>query len=199
MITLIALSLFLFLIPSAAFAQSVGLDSIFANGASFFSAAIPVVGAASYILGIAVGISAVFALARRARDPSASLKKPIVSLVVAACLLSLPLSIKAVSKTLILDTGGNPGSVLISGTSGTAFSKFSAAGLKGLLIFIQLVGIIAFVRGWLLINRSAMGDDTHGYLSKGIIHIVGGACAIHISPFAHILANTFMPGVALPF
>ena len=197
--TLIALSLSLFFFPSAAFAQSVGLDSIFSNGTSFFVAVIGLAKVASYILGISLAMGAVFALARSARDPSLNARQPIMTLIVAACLVALPAAIASISKSLALDSGNDaPGSILVSGTSNTAFSKFSSEGLKGVLTFIQMIGYIAFIRGFLLINRSALGQG-QGLLGRGLVHVVGSILAIHVAPFAHVVANTFMPGLALPF
>jgi hypothetical protein len=91
--------------------------------------------------------------------------------------------------------GSGPGNILVQGGSGVTAQ--AQAAMVGVLTFIRLIGYIAFIRGWLLINQAGQGKD--GTLGRGITHIFGGAAAINVQITAGILANTFAPGVPMPF
>ena len=56
---------------------------------------------------------------------------------------------------------------------------------------IQVIGLIAFLRGWLLVTKSTAEQPQPGAVSKGFIHIVGGVLAINITGTLDIISNTF--------
>ena len=56
---------------------------------------------------------------------------------------------------------------------------------------IQVIGLIAFIRGMLLITKSTSEQPQPGAVSKGFIHIVGGVMAVNITGTMDVLANTF--------
>jgi intracellular multiplication protein IcmC len=47
------------------------------------------------------------------------------------------------------------------------------------LQLIQIVGLIAFIRGWLILVKTATGQQGGG-IGKGITHIIGGVLALNI-------------------
>lgn len=57
---------------------------------------------------------------------------------------------------------------------------------------VQLLGFIAFIRGWILLARAAhQGGQQPGIIGKGITHIVGGVLAINIFETWRIIQATF--------
>ena len=57
---------------------------------------------------------------------------------------------------------------------------------------IQLVGFIAFIRGWILLARAAhQGGQQPGMIGKGITHIVAGIFAVNIFETWRIIQATF--------
>jgi len=50
--------------------------------------------------------------------------------------------------------------------------------VKAILMFIQLLGIIAFVRGMLILK--AIGENKDGVMGRALTHIFGGAAAMNI-------------------
>ncbi len=57
---------------------------------------------------------------------------------------------------------------------------------------IQIVGFIAFIRGWILLARSAhQGGQQPGMIGKGITHIMGGIFAVNIFETWRIIQATF--------
>jgi hypothetical protein len=57
------------------------------------------------------------------------------------------------------------------------------------LTFVQLIGAIAFVRGWLIMKKVVEGGG-QVTMAQGITHILGGVCAINIYGFLQILDAT---------
>ena len=68
----------------------------------------------------------------------------------------------------------------------------------GVIYFIRLIGYIAFVRGFLLLNQAGSGQQgQQGSIGRGLTHIFGGAAAINLKEFATIIGNTIAPGVTI--
>ncbi len=96
-----------------------------------------------------------------------------------------------VSASLQLQTlSYSSGEILVSAPS--ASSCLAKKGFEGVLLFVKLVGLLAFIRGWLQINAHAHGKD--GTLGKGLVHLFGGMAAFHIEATIGILASTVAPG-----
>lgn len=55
--------------------------------------------------------------------------------------------------------------------------------------FIQLIGLIAFIRGWFILSHSAESNSQQGGLSKGLTHIIGGILSINFIPFMQALSQ----------
>jgi len=60
--------------------------------------------------------------------------------------------------------------------------------INTIVMFIQLVGLIAFVRGWFILSHAGGQGAQQGTFSKGLIHIVGGIIAINFIPFMQAIA-----------
>lgn len=69
-----------------------------------------------------------------------------------------------------------------------------AGAIVAVLGFVQILGFIAFVRGWLVLHKFNTGDAKDG-LGRAATHIVGGAAAINIKWTIGMLAETFAPGM----
>ena len=60
-----------------------------------------------------------------------------------------------------------------------------------LLNIVQVVGAFAFVKGWVLLSRSAGQGAQQGMFGKGMMHVVGGVMAMNVVGTFNIVANTF--------
>ncbi len=58
------------------------------------------------------------------------------------------------------------------------------------LVFVQLIGAIAFVRGWMIMKKVVEGSS-NVTLAQGMTHILGGVCAINIYQFLVAMDHTF--------
>jgi intracellular multiplication protein IcmC len=73
-------------------------------------------------------------------------------------------------------------------------SEQFADAISAALYFVQVIGAIAFVRGFLILKKVVEGT-TNDPLAKALTHIIGGAIAVNIAAFLRIMDNTF--GTAL--
>jgi len=62
--------------------------------------------------------------------------------------------------------------------------------INTIVLFIQLIGLIAFVRGWfILASVGSPGGAQQGAFSKGLIHIIGGVIAINFVAFMQAIGT----------
>lgn len=146
----------------------------------------------AYLLGVIFAFKALYHLKiygelRTMMSSNTSIKEPLAYLFVAAIFIYIPTGFHMV----MMSTFGyeNP----------LAYSSWPSAGGIDLnptsiviLRIIQLIGVIAFVRGWVLLARSASqaGGGQGGSFGKGLIHVVGGVFAMNIVGTAVIISNT---------
>jgi intracellular multiplication protein IcmC len=146
--------------------------------------------AAAYLLGFMFGFKGVYALkaygeARTMMSSNASLKGPMTYFMVSVALIFSP----QVYHDFLFTTFGTPNTTPLSWSSSTY--GMSTDTVKALLGLIQIVGVIAFIRGWLYIAKTADGGGQGNNFGKGLTHIFGGIMAINIAGVRDVLWNTF--------
>lgn len=65
--------------------------------------------------------------------------------------------------------------------------------VRAILAFIQIIGCISFVRGWMILKKAVEGGQAT--IPQGLTHILGGAMAINIDVMLRILDKTFGTGI----
>lgn len=190
LIPLIALGLCL-LTPQA-FAQNVNISTMFAAGTASFAAITKLVQYSSYLIGIFLVVGSIFKFSQLGTNPQMTAKTPIVMFLIGSCIFALTGSISVVSQTFSMGAVG-PGNALMPAAAGLDASV--SAAMTGVLTFIKMIGYVAFIRGWLMLNAAGQGKE--GMINRGLTHLGGGVACINIPIFAKILAATFAPGVPL--
>jgi len=66
---------------------------------------------------------------------------------------------------------------------GDQWSQFS----NTLLLFVQLIGFLSFIRGWFIIAGTAQQSQQGATMGKGLTHIIGGVLAINLTTVVSIL------------
>ena len=151
---------------------------------------------ASYILGVVFAFKAMLALKEHAAQTvmsstSKGMKEPLIYLIVASALIYFPSALDVALMTTFGSTN-----ILqyapVSSPNAAINVLFGPGSLVGapLTIIIQTIGLGNFVRGWILIARSASGGQQPGGTGKGLIHIFGGILAINIVQTVNIINNT---------
>ena len=154
------------------------------------------VSGAAYLMGLGFAFKALLSLKQNAERTmssasNASVKEPAVFMLVACVLIYLPTGFQ-----VIMNTTFGYSNVLayapISSNNSTLnvlFGQDSAVG-ESLSLIIQTIGLIAFVRGWVLIARSASQGQPPGGTGKGLTHVFGGILAMNIVGTLQIINNT---------
>jgi intracellular multiplication protein IcmC len=151
---------------------------------------------AAYLMGCAFLFKAIYSLkmygeSRTMMSSNTSLKEPIWYLMIGALLIYFPSGFEMLMQSTfgyenVLQyasvSSGNP-------TIDVLFGSGSVVG-RPLTIIIQVIGLVAFVRGWVLIARSSGQGQQPGGTGKGIIHVFGGILAINIVGTVQMLNNT---------
>ncbi|KTD19357.1 IcmC (DotE) [Legionella lansingensis] len=151
---------------------------------------------AAYLIGLAFAFKAIYSLkqfgeSRTMYSQSASLKEPLAYLLVAGIFIWFPTGLG-----ILLQTTFGSSSILQYApvnSSNQALSAIFGSGStigRPLTIIIQTIGVIAFVRGWVLIARSASQGQPPGGTGKGLIHVFGGILAMNIVATLQIINNT---------
>lgn len=154
---------------------------------------------AAYLIGIAFAIKALYCLksygeSKTMMSNNSSIKEPLAYFLVAGMLIYLPTGFQI----LMNSTFGPNSSILAYADSNNPtidalFGQDSAVGTS-LALIIQTIGLISFVRGWVLIAKSASQGQPPGGTGKGMIHVFGGILAMNIVGTIQIINNTIYGG-----
>lgn len=151
---------------------------------------------AAYLVGIAFAFKAIYTLkiygeARTMMSTNTSVKEPLIYFLVAGVFIYFPTAFK-----ILLNSTFGYSSILayapMNSSNHNINSLFGAGSSFGrpLTIIIQTIGLASFVRGWVLIARSASQGQPPGGTGKGIVHVFGGILAVNIVGTLQIINNT---------
>ena len=148
---------------------------------------------AAYLMGLAFALKAVMTLKshgeQRSSMGASSMKESGIYLLVAAMLLYYPTAFE-----VIMNSTFGYSTVLAYvpfNTSAPFLGSVLGDNLVGtsLTTIIQVVGLVAFIRGWVLISRTSQGQGA-GNIGKGFMHVFGGVLTININGTLDVIQNT---------
>lgn len=151
---------------------------------------------AAYIIGVSFAVKAIYTLkvygeARTMMSSNTSIKEPLAYFFVSAMFIYFPSGMALVMNstfgyTNVLAYGA------VTGGNATLNGLFGSNSLVGrpLALIIQTVGLVAFIRGWVLVARSASQGQPPGGTGKGLTHVFGGIMAMNIVGTIQIINNT---------
>lgn len=144
-----------------------------------------------YTLGIYFSVSAMMKLKKFGQrnafmQVSASLIGPAATLLIGVMLMYFPTTLKVMLSS-VYET---PELQEFSYNQSTQGSFWTSAILQ-LKQVIQVVGLIAFIRGWILLVRSTGENSPPGTAGKGVMHVLGGLMAINIVGTVDVINSTF--------
>lgn len=163
---------------------------IFINLSESLPALWKLVTGGAYLMGVSFAARAVWQMRqygelRSMMSTQTNLKGIIILFVVAAVFMYLPEAFAVIMQSSF--GYSSPQSAL--SYSGPSVGGLSAEGMTAVIQLVQFTGLVAFVRGWLLIVKSAQpGQQTS--ISKGITHIIGGVLTINIVGTEQVIAAT---------
>ena len=183
---------------------SAGLDIVMQNFVrNIYSPMFKLISAICIVMGIFLIFRGLLKGAKVGSDPRAAATHAIAAnLVVGAILVSIASMLSTMFQSLFGSTnvnnmttfvtnyGINWNALVGSGVDTTAADNTMAA----VLAFVQIIGAIAFVRGWLMI-RNAIEGTAQVTVPQGLTHVIGGAMAINIGTMIRAFDATFGTGL----
>lgn len=144
--------------------------------------------AGAYILGLGFAFKGIYSLKVYGQSVSmmssqTTLKTPLMYLFVGAMLIYLPTAMNIMMQTTFGTTS------ILSYTG--AGSSYYGQGLRAVLRLVQLIGVISFVRGWVILAQaSGQGGHQGASFGKAMTHIIGGVLAVNIILFLRVMGKT---------
>jgi len=176
-------------------AQPFSLDAAIINLGNAFGDLKHMMVALSYIIGLALIVRGLMMYKIFGTQTMASANKgefagPLVFILVGAILLYFPSTLDTSLATVFGTKAIKAPNELLSYKALDQVEQWKQ--LSTVIIkYIYLIGLIAFIRGWVLLSKMGHSGAQPGQLGKGIIHIVGGILLINIVATVNILATTF--------
>lgn len=167
-------------------ATSISASTMIENLAKQLPSLMRLITALAYVMGMFFIFAAIFKLkqygeSRTMMSSQHDLKGPILYLIVGASLLYLPTSVQVGMSTFWTDP--NPyGYIKQTDQWGTFFSN--------VFMLIQLFGVIAFIRGLVILSHLGGHGGQPGTFGRGMTHIIGGILCINIYQFVQVVIVT---------
>ncbi len=150
----------------------------------------------AFIVGATFLVQALLRAAKSGADPRAADPKVIVSnLVFGSLLMALATTMPDMLNTLfgeptISDMGSTSSIIQWSKITGSTASTTAADNaVRATLAFIQIIGGVAFLRGWLIMKKAVEGGQAT--IPQGLTHVIAGAMCINMDKMLSIIDNTF--------
>lgn len=143
----------------------------------------------SYVFGMFFMLRGVYALKvygdmRTQMSSSSSIKTPLIMFTVGTALMFLPTTRAVMLTTIFAYSDPMPLSYF------TSNPIWSGQTTQILLQIVQLVGLIAFVRGWVYLAQTQSHNPGQHTFGKAVTHIIGGIVAINIEGTREVLMGT---------
>lgn len=175
--------------------QGATFQTIFENLDKSLNHVYPVLIGLCYLLGSFFVLKAFFMLKKMGYKTAfmhagSSLIGPAGVLMIGIILMYTP----QVLKILFLTLYGNAEVTSVSAWSGPASGGGTAAkwerAIEPMIGLIQVIGLCAFIKGWVQIMKSTGENAPPGNLSKGLLHVFAGVLAINITGTMDVINHT---------
>lgn len=166
--------------------EDADISQMIINIAETLPPVLAMVSAASYLIGITLIMKGIFKLkefgeARTMMSSHLSAMPSIITMCVGGFLIFFPTSIEIGLQTMFAYS-----SPLSYSNQETASQEL----VDAIVMIMQIIGSIAFIRGMMLIKSSTGQGAQPGSFSKGITFVIAGILAINIYGTWEVLVNT---------
>ena len=198
--------LFLLLITSNNAYAQLDIQAVLTNLSNIIVPLTAMCLALSYVIGVYMIIHAITLMKRFGNLTSGQAQPgemggPLMNLFVGAVLIYLPTSTDVLMNTLFGTTnslfGGGinyanagVGASLLGYTQGDTLGAQWQAMANTLVLYIQFMGLLSFIKGWMLMSKSVGAGSQPGNFAKGVTHIIGGIVAMNFVGVVNIIKNT---------
>ncbi|MEM1243243.1 MAG: type IV secretion protein IcmC [Pseudomonadota bacterium] len=141
-----------------------------------------------YVLGFLLIFKALYNLkvygeARTAFSTQSNMRQPMIWTAVGVMMIYSPTAFQSFMLTSFGDTN-------IMSYREITVTGWDPNTLRALVGFIQIIGLISFFRGLVLLSKLAENTGQQGSLPKSLFHLAGGVLAINIVGTIKVLQNT---------
>ena len=177
-------------------AGNVGLDGLMINLIyNIKSPMIFMLSVISILVGIFMVIRGLMKGSKFGQDAKSSIPNIIANITIGTILYTVGTSLNEIMATVFGDSqiwGSGLVTSAIASDFGGNTQPFQAA-VYAALTFFQLVGFIAFIRGWIIL-RDAVEGQGQKTVAQGLTHIFGGVLAVNIYRFLDVMDTSFGTG-----
>ncbi|MBP9725957.1 MAG: type IV secretion protein IcmC [Gammaproteobacteria bacterium] len=182
------LPLFLSACGSVPDASSLDIEQMIVNLAKTMPSLLAMFTAGAYVLGFTLVLKGIYKLKeygemRTSMSSQTNLWPPLITITVGTILIFFVSGYQIGLQTLF---GYSSPLTYSSDTSSTD------ALVSSVVLIMQVVGVIAFIRGLLLLNSAGGHGAQPGSIGKGLTFVVGGLLAINIYGTWEVLVNTLV-------
>ena len=151
----------------------------------------------SYVIGVVLGIVALRALARRSEmgPNGGSWGSPVATLIIASIFVSIPAFWQALTATFFGDGTAVPDAAAIFGYAPATLGMFEEGSpgrqlITGIVAIVQFIGLIAVIRGLLMLNKAAQGGGGgQSTFGPGVTFVIAGIMAINFPIFVGVFES----------
>lgn len=192
-------ALIIALFPALSYAQPVASSgstnstydaiTMLVNLSNSFPALWLMITALSWVIGLVLVMRGVLYLKvygelRTMTSTQSSLKIPVVFISVGCVFLFLPTAFQTMAMTAF----GTSSPIGWSSVN----SSINPTVLRAVGGFVQLLGLVSFIRGWMMLVANAQSPGGgHGSFGKAMTHIAGGFFLLNVYAFGTVLWNSF--------
>lgn len=115
---------------------------------------------------------------------------PLVHMVIGAILMYYPSTVKTTLTTIFGTNTITPADEILAYESVQDSEKWARIS-SVVVMYLQLIGYIAFIRGWIILSKMGHSGAQPGSIGKGLIHVIGGILLVNVVATFQILATTF--------
>ena len=150
--------------------------------------------AISYGVGLGLCVIAVMKLKKYGTKTAymhveSSLVGPFLQFFIGIALFYLPTFVETVNMTIWNEAYVyNSPLNYTSQTSSTTFEEY----IEPILGIIQIIGMISFIRGWVMLSKATNVGQQPGAVSRGLTHVIGGIMGINIYTVIEVFNQTFL-------
>ncbi len=146
-----------------------------------------------YVVGIGFvfsGINKLKKLGHRTAfmNVDAGITGPMMLVIIGGCLTALPAFLQSINQTIFANASIKVANELSYRGPGR---ETLVEQIKPVIFIIQLIGMIALLRGFLILSKATGQGAQPGTISKGFIHILGGVLAVNVVETANVFTKTF--------
>ena len=179
-----------FFIPSDVHAETI--SEMFINFEQSYPALRALIGRAFQLIGVCLVAGSLLAFIRH-NEGKGEIKTAIGMFFIGVALFQVNGMVNSLTSTLYTGVGSTD--IFSYSVGGMSSSAAFGGAMSGVLGFIQIIGYIAFGRGWLLINQYTSRPQGGDGLGRGITHLLGGVMAINVKVTVMMLVSTFAPNM----